>query len=66
MVLASEEEAALEEEVKVEDYWRFFRPCRWINRPFTYLRVSEEGGGSSGGGGLRVEGRMCPRKRSGW
>ena len=22
---------------------KFFSPCRWINLPFTHLRVSEEG-----------------------
>ena len=44
MVSASEDEAAaLEEEVKVEDRRRFFRPCRWINHPFIRLRVSAEG-----------------------
>ena len=37
-----ESEAASEEEVNVEDCRRFFRPCRWINRPFTRLSVSEE------------------------
>ena len=42
-VLASEEEAALEEEVKVDDRWRFFRPCRWINLPFMRLSVLVEG-----------------------
>ena len=26
-----------------EDHWRLFRPCRWINSPFTCLRVLEEG-----------------------
>ena len=30
-VLASEEEPASEEEVKVEDHQIFFRPRRWIN-----------------------------------
>ena len=34
---------ALYEEVEVEGRQRFFRPCRWINRPFTHLRVSAEG-----------------------
>ena len=32
----------LEEEVKVEDRWRLFRPCRWINLLFTRIRVSAE------------------------
>ena len=41
-VLASESEAALEEEVKVDDRWRFFRPCRWINLPFMRLSVLVE------------------------
>ena len=40
-VLASEYYAALQEEV--EDCWRFFRPCIWINRYFTRLRVLVEG-----------------------
>ena len=43
MVLASELEAPLEEELKVENCWRFFRPCRCINRSFTCLRVLVEG-----------------------
>ena len=34
---------ASEEEVKVGDCRRFFRPCRWINLPCTRLRVSAEG-----------------------
>ena len=42
-VPASEEEAALEEEVEVEDRQRFFKPCICINRPFTRLRVLAEG-----------------------
>ena len=42
-VWVSELEAASDEEVNVEDRWRFFRPCRWINCPFTRLRVLEEG-----------------------
>ena len=42
-VLASELEAAAEEEVKVEDHWILFRPCRWINCPFTRLRVLTKG-----------------------
>ena len=37
--LASKEEAASGEEVKVEDRCRFFRPCIWINCPFTCLGV---------------------------
>ena len=41
-VSALELEPALEEEVKVEDLQRFFRPCRWINSPFTRLRVLAE------------------------
>ena len=40
-VLVSASES--EEVVKVKDRWRFFRPCRWINRPFMYLRVLAEG-----------------------
>ena len=43
MILTSESEVASEEEVKVEDCRRFFRPCRWINRPFTRLRGFMEG-----------------------
>ena len=42
-VLASGSEAALEEEVKVDDRWRFFRPCRWINLPFMRLSFLMEG-----------------------
>ena len=42
-VLASESEAASEEEVEVEDRGRFFRACRWINPPFKRLGVSAEG-----------------------
>ena len=41
-VLASELEAA-SEEVEVEECQRFFSPCRWINSPFMFLRVSVEG-----------------------
>ena len=41
-VSASESEVE-SEEVKLEDSQRFFRPCRWINRLFTRLRVSAEG-----------------------
>ena len=45
MVLASESEAESKDEVEVdlevemEDCQRFFRPCRWINLPFTCLRI---------------------------
>ena len=42
-VWVSELEAASDEEVNVEDRWRFFRPCRWINCPFTRFMVLEEG-----------------------
>ena len=43
MVLASKSEAASEEEVKVEDRRRFFKPCIWTNYPFTCIRVLVEG-----------------------
>ena len=39
----TESEAASEEETKVEDHWRLFRLCRWINIPFAHLMVSAEG-----------------------
>ena len=42
--MESESGAELEEEVKVEDRCVFFRPFRWINLPFTRLRVLTEGG----------------------
>ena len=41
--MESELKSVSEEEVKVEDRQRFFRPCRWINSPFTHLRGSVEG-----------------------
>ena len=33
----------LEKELKVEDCWRLFKPCRWINHPFTHIRILAEG-----------------------
>ena len=41
-VLVSELEALSEEEVKVETRRRLFMLRRWINHPFTHLRVSAE------------------------
>ena len=41
--MALESEAASEEEMKVKDCWRLFRPCRWINCSFTRIRVLAEG-----------------------
>ena len=42
-VLTSESEVVLEWVVEVENSQRFFRPYRWINHPFTCLRVLLEG-----------------------
>ena len=42
-VLESDSEVASEEEVKVEDRRRFFKPCIWTNYPFTCIRVLVEG-----------------------
>ena len=41
--MALESEAALEEEAKVDDRWRFFRPYKWINLPFMGLSLLVEG-----------------------
>ena len=46
-VLVSDLEAASDEEVKVEDRRRFFSPRRWINIPFTRLRVLTSYGSGS-------------------
>ena len=53
-------EPELEEEVKVEDCRRFFRPCRWINRPFTRLRVLEEGELAVAAAALKAEDGYVP------
>ena len=58
--LASESEAASEEEVRVEDHWRFFRLCRWINLPFTCLRGSAEGAVEVVAVASEVEDRCAP------
>ena len=52
---------ALYEEVEVEGRQRFFRPCRWINRPFTHLRVSAEGALEVAASSLEAEGGCIPR-----
>ena len=41
-VLELEPEVAPEEEVKVEYHRVFYRSCRWINPPFTNIRVLSE------------------------
>ena len=41
--LVLESALASEEEVEVEDCLIFFIPCRWINNPFTHIRVLVEG-----------------------
>ena len=61
IVLVSELEAAAEEELKLKDSQRFFSPCRWINSPFTNLRVSAEGAVAVAAAALEAEDRCAPR-----
>ena len=57
-VLALESEAESEEEV--EDRRRFFRSCRWINRPFTCLGVLAEGAVAAATAASKAEDRCVP------
>ena len=58
-VLALESETA--SEVKMEDLWRFFRLCKWINRPFKHLRVLAEGTIEVAATASEAEDRCFPR-----
>ena len=44
----------------MEDLRRFFRPCRWINRPFRRLRVLTEEAVAVAVAALEAEDRCVP------
>ena len=46
--------------MEVEDCWRFSRPCIWINRPFTRIRVSANGALAVAASALEAEDGCVP------
>ena len=58
--MALDQEAESEEEVKVEDHRRLFRPCIWINLSFTRLRVLAEGAVAVASSALEAENGCVP------